>query len=117
MRGQISFGCLSMPLVCVALILIMVVYCEFAVANFLFESPCEANKAYRQNPIGNAKTDMIRTECALLCEANDACNSFTYNCRSGRCQLSTGMEKNCNLLTNETDSQYFTVVSNATPSL
>ena len=115
-RGQISVGCFTMPLACNALILIMVVYCEFAVANFLFESPCEANTAYRQNLIGIAKTGVIRTECGLLCEANDACNSFTYNRRSGLCQLSTGMEKNCNLLTHEADSQYFIVVSNATPS-
>ena len=102
-----------MPLVCGVLILIMVVYCEFAVANLLFESPCEAKKAYRQNIIGIAKTGMARTECGLLCETNDACNSFTYNRRSGLCQLSTGMEKNCNLLASEADSQYFTVVSNA----
>ena len=116
-RGQISVGCFAMPLACGVIILIMTVYFEFAVANLLLESPCGTNKAYRQNPIGNAKTDMIRTECALLCEANDACNSFTYNHRSGLCQLSTGMEKNCNLLTDEADSQYFTVVSNATLSV
>ena len=112
-RGQISVGCFAMPLACGTLILIMVVYCEFAVANLLFQSPCEAKKAYRQNIIGIAKTSMSRTECGLLCKKNDACNSFTYNRRSGLCLLSTGIEKNCNLLTNEADSQYFTAVSNA----
>ena len=116
-RGQVSFGCFALPLTCVTLILIMVVYCEFAVANLLLESPCEANKAYSQNLIGVAKTGMSRIECGLLCETNDACNSFTYNRRSGLCQLSTGLEKNCNLLTNESDSQYFTVVSKATSSV
>ena len=116
-RGQLSVGCFAMPLACRVPILIMAVYFEFAVANLLLESPCGTSKAYSQNPIGNAKTDMIRTECALLCEANDACNSFTYNRRTGLCQLSTGMEKNCNLLTDEADSQYFTVVSNATFSV
>ena len=115
-RGQISVECIAMPLACNALILFMMVYCEFAVANFLFKSPCEANKAYRQNRIGTVTIDMIRTECALLCKKYEACNSFTYNRRSGLCQLSTGMETNCNLLTNEADSQYFTVVSIATPS-
>ena len=114
-RGQISVGCFAMPLVCGVLILIMAVYFEFAVANLLLESPCGTNKAYRQDLIGSAKTGMSRIECGLLCETNDACNSFTYNCRSGLCQLSTGMEKNCDLLTNEADSQYFTVVSDATP--
>ena len=116
-RGQISVRCLAMPLACGVLILIMAVYFEFAVANLLLESPCGTNKAYSKNPIGSAKTDMIRTECALLCKANDACNSFTYNRHLGLCQLSTGMEKNCNLLTDEADSQYFTVVSKATLSV
>ena len=116
-RGQISVGWLAMPLACSVLILIMAVYFEFAVAHLLLESPCGTNKAYRQNPIGSAKTGMSRIECGLLCETNDACNSFTYNRRSGLCQLSTGMEKNCDLLTNEADSQYFTVVSRATPAV
>ena len=106
-----------MPLACVAHILIMVVYCEFAVANLLLKSPCEANKAYRQNLIGITKRGVSRIQCGLLCKTNDACNSFTYNRRSGLCQLSTGMEKNCKLLTNEADSQYFTVVSNSTLSV
>ena len=97
-----------MPLACCTLILIMVVYCEFAVANLFFKSPCEANKAYSQNLFGITKS-RSRIQCGLLCKTNDACNSFTYNRRSGLCQLSTGMEKNCNLLTNEADSQYSTL--------
>ena len=116
-REQLSVRCFAMPLACGVLILIMAVYFEFAVANLLLESPCGTSKAYRQNPIGSAKTGMSRIECGLLCETNDACSSFTYNRRSGLCQLSTGMEKNCNLLTNEADSQYFTVVRNATLSV
>ena len=115
-RVQISVGCFAMPLACGTLILIMVVYFEFAVANLLLESPCETNKAYSQNLIRTANTSMSRIECGLLCETNDACNSFTYNRRSGLCQLSTGKEKNCDLLTDEADSQYFTVVSIATLS-
>ena len=116
-RRQISVGCSAMPLACVALILIMVVYCEFAVANLLFKSPCEANKAYSQNLIGIPKTGLSRIQCGLLCKTNDACNSFTYNRRSGLCQLSTDREMSCDLLTNEADSQYFTVVSNSTLSV
>ena len=116
-RRQISVGCSAMPLVCVALILIMVVYCEFAVANLHFKSPCEANKAYSQNLIGIPKTGLSRIQCGLLCKTNDACNSFTYNRRSGLCQLSTGMKRNCNLLPDEADSQYFTVVSKASLSV
>ena len=114
-RGHVSVGCFAMPLACVTLILTMVVYCEFAVANLLLESPCGPNKAYRQNAIGNTQTGISRIECGLLCETNDACNSFTYNRGSGLCQLSTGFEKNCNLLATETDSMYYVVVSNATP--
>ena len=116
-RGQISARCFALTLACGTLILIMTVYCEFAVANLLLEAPCEANKAYNQNLTGIGKTGLSRIECGLLCETNDACNSFTYNRRSGLCKLSTGMEKNCNLLTDDADSQYFTVVSNATPSI
>ena len=114
-RGHVSVGCFAMPLACVTLILIMVVYCEFAVANLLLESPCGPNKAYRQDVIGNAKPGTSRIECGLLCEENDACNSFTYNRGSGLCQLSTGLEKNCDRLTTETGSMYYGVVSNATP--
>ena len=106
-----------MPLASITIILTMLVYCEFAVANLLLESPCGPNKAQRQNLLGNAKTGTSRIECGLLCETNDACNSFTYNRRSGLCQLSTDAEKNCNLLTDETDSMYFTAVSNATPTV
>ena len=116
-RGQISLGGLALPFTCITLILTMLIYCEFAVANLLLESPCGPNKAYRQNVIGNAKTDTSRIECGLLCETNDACNSFTYNHGSGLCQLSTGLEKNCNLLTTETESMYYVVVSNATSSM
>ena len=114
-RGQISVGCFAMPLACGVFLLIMAVNSKFAVAHLLLESPCGTNKAYRKNLIGSAKTGMSRIECGLLCETNDACNSFTYNRRSGLCQLSAGMDKNCDLLPNEADSQYFTVVSNATP--
>ena len=116
-QGQISVGCLAMPCACLTLILTMLIYCEFAVANLLLESPCGPNKAYRQNAIGNAKTGTSRIECGLLCETNDACNSFTYNRGSGLCQLSTGLEKNCNLLTTETGSVYYVVVSIVAPSV
>ena len=115
-RGQISVGCFAMPLACGTLILTMVIYCEFAIANLLLESPCEPNKVYRQNTIGNAETGKSRIECGLLCKKNGACNSFTYNRRSGLCQLSSDEEKNCNFFTDETDSMYYSVVSNATPS-
>ena len=114
-RGQISLGGLALPFTCITLILTMLIYCEIAVANLLFETPCGVNKAYRQNATGNAKTGTSRIECGLLCETNDACNSFTYNRSSGLCQLSTGLGKNCNLLTTEKDSMYYVVVSNATP--
>ena len=116
-QGQISVGFFAMPLACVTLILTMLIYCEFAVANLLLESPCGPNKAYGQNLLRIAETGTSRIECGILCETNDACNSFTYNRGSGLCQLSTGVEKNCNLLTSETDSMYYVVVSNDNPSV
>ena len=91
----------------------LVVFCEFAVANLLFESTCGLNKAYRQNILGSAKTAKSDIACGSLCLANVACNSFTYNFVNGNCQLSTGVEKNCSLLTAETNSVYYEAVSYA----
>ena len=111
--GRMSVGVVAIPLGYGSLILMLVVFCEFAVADLLFESTCGLNKAYRQNILGSAKTAKSDIACAGLCLANVACNSFTYNLliTKGNCQLSTGVEKNCSLLTAEANSKYYEAVS------
>ena len=106
-------GVVAIPLAYGTLVLTLVVFCEFAVANLLFESPCGLNKAYRQNILGSATRERSNIECSSLCLANFACNSFTYNSGNGHCELSSGVEKNCSLLTPEADSIYYEAVSYA----
>ena len=106
-------GVVAIPLAYGTLVLTLVVFCEFAVANLIFEPPCGPNKAYKQNILGSAYTERSKTECSLLCLANVACNSFTYNSGNGHCELSSGVEKNCNLLTTEANAIYYQAVSYA----
>ena len=108
--GRLSVGCFTSPLLHGSLVLVLVVYCEFAVASLLFQSPCEPNKAYRENNLGIAKTADTSGACSMHCLRNDACNSFTYNSGNGRCQLSTGVENICNMLAMETNSKYYVAV-------
>ena len=109
--GRLSVGCFTSPLVHGSLVLMLVVYCEFAVASLLFQSPCGPNKAYIENNLGIAKTADSSGACSMHCLRNDACNSFTYNSGNGRCQLSTGVENVCNMLPTETNSNYYVAVS------
>ena len=106
-------GVVAIPLGYGTLVLTLVVFCEFAVANLLFESPCGPNKAYRQNILGSAKTARSDLACIGLCLANVACNSFTYNFGNRHCKLSSGVEKNCSLLTPEANAIYYEAVSYA----
>ena len=101
----VAYGCL---------VLISVVFCEFAVANLLFRSPCGPDKAYRQNLLGSAEIAETEGVCSILCMRIDTCNSFTYNFGNRLCELSTGVEDTCNQLTMETDSKYYVAVSQTT---
>ena len=101
----VAYGCL---------VLISVVFCEFAVSNLIFQSPCGQDKAYRENLLGSAEEAETKGACSILCLRIDTCNSFTYNLGNNLCQLSTGVENDCNQLTMETDSMYYVVVSQTT---
>ena len=109
--GRISAGCFVTPVAYGCLVLILVVFCEFAVANLLFRSPCGPDKAYRQNLLGSAENAETEGVCSILCMRNDTCNAFTYNLGNTLCQLSTGVENDCNQLTTETDFKYYVAVS------
>ena len=114
--GLNSLRCVTLPVAFATIVLTMVVFFEFAVANLLFESPCGPNKAYRQNILGSAETASSPMECSVLCLDKEKCRSFTYNRGDERCELSSGLERICSLLTVETGSTYYVVVSYATIS-
>ena len=105
------FRCVKLRVAYGAIILSLVVFSEHAIANLLFESPCGPNKAYKQDLLGVAKTTRNDMECSILCQINENCNSFTFNHGNGGCELSTGAQKTCSLLTSEADSIYYVVVS------
>ena len=111
--GRLCVGHIIIPLAYGSLVLLLLVFCEFAVANLmLFQpSPCGRNKAYKHNLLGSPQTAEAVTACSILCQANDECISFTYNHGSRSCNLSTALERTCNQLTAETDSVYYGVVS------
>ena len=112
--GRISAGCFVIPIAYGCLVLISVVFCEFAVSNLLFRSPCGPDKAYRQNFMGSAKEAETLGACSTLCLGIDTCNSFTYYFGKRLCQLSTGVENNCDQLTTVPDSEYYVAVSQTT---
>ena len=99
---------------CGCLVLISVVFCEFAVANLMLQAPCGPDKAYRENLLGSAEKTDTKVACSILCLRIDTCNSFTYNLGNNLCQLSTGVENDCNQLKTETDSMYYVAVSQTT---
>ena len=113
--GCISAGCFVTPVAYGCLVLISVVFCEFAVAICgTFKSPCGPDKAYRENLLGSAEKTDTKEACSILCLRIDTCNSFTYNLGNNLCQLSTGVEDDCNQLKTETDSMYYVAVSQTT---
>ena len=112
--GRVSMGRVAITLAYSTLVITLLVFCGFAVANLQFESPCGPNKAYKEDLLGiSPVTGASRIECGLLCFENDDCNSFTYTHGQQSCVISTGLEKNCSLLTSETGSNYYEVVSYA----
>ena len=109
--GRISAVCFVTPLAYGCLVLISVVFFEFAVANLIFQAPCGPDKAYQENLLGSAEKTDTKGACSILCLKDDTCNSFTYNLGNNLCQLSTGVENDCNQLKTETDSLYYVAVS------
>ena len=109
--GEMAFSWFAATAVIGTLVLTAVVFCELDVEDLYFHSPCGAHTAHRHHLIGNAETATSTIECGILCLANDDCNSYTFNSGRQSCELSTGMEKDCSLLTVEADSTYHEVVS------